>query len=215
MGINTSRSPRANRTFRAKPNTDPHTKQWQLRKLAEATLGEGNLRNAVKLPEGGDLNEWIAHNTIDFYSHLNMLYGTIADFCTPQTCPTMNAGPQYEYLWQDTRSDQFKRPTRMCANNYIENLLEWVERLVTDEQLFPSKSGIEFPRSFNSTVKQILRRLFRIYAHIYCAHFAVVVAMGQEAHLNTSFKHFIYFVKEFDLIDKKDMEPIRELVEGI
>ena len=32
----------------------------QLRKLADATLGSGNLRNAVKLPEGEVVDEWIA-----------------------------------------------------------------------------------------------------------------------------------------------------------
>jgi MOB kinase activator 1 len=33
-----------------------------LRQFAEATLGSGSLRKAVKLPEGEDLNEWLAVN---------------------------------------------------------------------------------------------------------------------------------------------------------
>lgn len=36
------------------------TKQYQLRRYAEQTLGSGNLRSAVALPEGEDANEWIA-----------------------------------------------------------------------------------------------------------------------------------------------------------
>jgi hypothetical protein len=36
------------------------TKQYQLRRYAEQTLGSGNLRSAVALPEGEDTNEWIA-----------------------------------------------------------------------------------------------------------------------------------------------------------
>lgn len=36
------------------------SKPFQLRKYAEQTLGSGNLRNAVVLPEGEDANEWIA-----------------------------------------------------------------------------------------------------------------------------------------------------------
>lgn len=32
-------------------------------KHAAATLGSGNLRNAVQLPEGEDVNEWIAVNS--------------------------------------------------------------------------------------------------------------------------------------------------------
>lgn len=34
----------------------------QLRKHIDATLGSGNLREAVKLPPGEDLNEWLAVN---------------------------------------------------------------------------------------------------------------------------------------------------------
>ena len=32
-------------------------------KHAEATLGSGDLRQAVMLPEGEDLNEWVAVNS--------------------------------------------------------------------------------------------------------------------------------------------------------
>jgi hypothetical protein len=48
------------------------------------TLGSGNLQLAVKLPEGEDQNEWIAVNTVDFFNQLNMLYGTLTEFCTPE-----------------------------------------------------------------------------------------------------------------------------------
>ena len=38
------------------------TSSYQLRQFAEATLGSGSLRKAVQLPEGEDLNEWLAVN---------------------------------------------------------------------------------------------------------------------------------------------------------
>ena len=56
-------------------------------------------------------------------------------------------------------------------------------------------TGVPFPRNFLSIAKTILKRLFRVYAHIYHQHFPEVVQLGEEAHLNTSFKHFIYFVQ--------------------
>ena len=43
--------------------TTKGTSSWQLRQFAEATLGSGSLRKAVKLPEGEDLNEWLAVNS--------------------------------------------------------------------------------------------------------------------------------------------------------
>lgn len=39
------------------------TNSYQLRQFAEATLGSGSLRKAVKLPEGEDLGEWLAVNS--------------------------------------------------------------------------------------------------------------------------------------------------------
>lgn len=44
------------------------TSSYQLRQFAEATLGSGSLRKAVKLPEGEDLNEWLAVNGKEDYN---------------------------------------------------------------------------------------------------------------------------------------------------
>uniref|UniRef100_A0A803PHG2 MOB kinase activator-like 1A n=1 Tax=Cannabis sativa TaxID=3483 RepID=A0A803PHG2_CANSA len=64
-----------------------------LRKHIDATLGSGNLREAVKLPTGEDLNEWLAVNTVDFFNQVNLLYGTLTEFCTAENCPTMTVTP--------------------------------------------------------------------------------------------------------------------------
>ena len=55
--------------------------------------------------------------------------------------------------------------------------------------------GVPFPKNFSQIAKTILKRLFRVYAHIYHQHFSEVVKLREEAHLNTSFKHFIFFVQ--------------------
>jgi MOB kinase activator 1 len=60
-----SGSPSSNARTRGqfKPQrTGKGTTSYQLRQFAEATLGSGSLRKAVKLPEGEDLNEWLAVN---------------------------------------------------------------------------------------------------------------------------------------------------------
>lgn len=56
-------------------------------------------------------------------------------------------------------------------------------------------AGVPFPKNFMSVAKTILKRLFRVYAHIYHQHFDSVMRLQEEAHLNTSFKHFIFFVQ--------------------
>lgn len=49
-------------TFRPK-KAEAGTKLGQLRQYAEATLGTGSLRQVVLLPEGEDLDEWLAVNS--------------------------------------------------------------------------------------------------------------------------------------------------------
>ena len=58
------------------------------------TLGSGNMDMAVELPSGEDLSEWLAVNTIEFYNEMNILYGTLVEFCSNETCPIMSAGPK-------------------------------------------------------------------------------------------------------------------------
>ncbi|KAG8821324.1 Mitotic exit network component [Serendipita sp. 401] len=197
------------RTFRPRKDAPEGTKQYQLRKYAEATLGSGNLRAAVILPEGEDLNEWLAVHTVDFFNHLNMLYGTVTEFCTPEECPVMTAGPRFEYFWED--GVKYKRPTKLSAPDYVDALMNWAQGILDDETIFPNKIGVPFHRNFRETVKTIMRRLFRIYGHLYSNHFDQICALGIEAHLNTSYRHFYLFITEFDLVDKKELAPLDDL----
>ncbi len=140
-----------------------------------------------------------------------MLYSTISEFCTPQSCPTMTAGPKFEYLWADGVA--YKQPTRLPAPQYVECLMSWVQSQLDNESIFPSKIGVPFPKNFIAIVKTIFKRLFRVYAHIYHSHFEQIVDLGEEAHLNTITKHFIYFVQEFDLVNDKELAPLQDLIE--
>ena len=82
---------RTRNQFRPRPGGKGGATSYQLRQYAEATLGGGSLRKVVKLPEGEDENEWLAVNMVDFYNQINLLYGAITEFCSPQTCPEMKA----------------------------------------------------------------------------------------------------------------------------
>jgi MOB kinase activator 1 len=67
-GINSPGSPFSNARTRGQFKPQRTTKgnsSYQLRQFAEATLGSGSLKKAVKLPEGEDLNEWLAVNGED------------------------------------------------------------------------------------------------------------------------------------------------------
>jgi len=202
-----------NKTFKPLKNHPKNGKRHKLSEYAKATLGSGNMRSAVVLPKGEDLNEWLAVNTVDFFNEISLLYGTITEFCTPSTCSVMSAGPQYEYLWAD--GVKVKKPIKVSAPEYVDLLMSWVETQLNDEHIFPLQLGTPFPKNFQAIVRVIFKRLFRVYAHIYHSHFQKIVGLGAEAHLNTCFKHFIYFVHEFKLIDPKELQPLRDLIDSL
>lgn len=104
---------RSDRARRVYWHTGPRADARAANRYAEATLGSGNLRLAVILPEGEDLSEWLAvnsqsdclavaatasiaetrgHAAVDFFNQINMLYGTITEFCSKEECPVMSAG---------------------------------------------------------------------------------------------------------------------------
>ena len=72
-----------------------------------------------------------------------------------------------------------------------------------------------FPATFEDTVRTILKRLFRVYAHIYHSHLDAIQALEAEAHLNTCLKHLVYFVRTFALIDEKELAPLQDVIDLI
>lgn len=54
----------------------------------------------------------------------------------------------------------------------------------------PARSGTDasYPKDFKKTAMTIFKRLFRVFAIIYCSHFDNIEQLGAAAHLNTSFK---------------------------
>lgn len=127
----------------------------------------------------------------------------------------------------------------MSAPEYIEHLMTWVQSNIDNEQMFPSRIGainymailhtlysvefnsntligVPFPKTFPSLLRQIFKRLYRVYAHIYCHHYPVIVHLGLEPHLNTSFKHYVLFINEHNLASGKDFwGPLGDLVDSM
>lgn len=87
----------------------------------------------------GNLMSGIFYAAVDFFNQINMLYGTITEFCTEESCPIMSAGPKYEYHWADGQT--VKKPIKCSAPKYIDYLMTWVQDQLDDENLFPSKIG--------------------------------------------------------------------------
>ncbi|KDD74003.1 Mob1/phocein family protein [Helicosporidium sp. ATCC 50920] len=164
--------------------------------------------------KGEDLNEWLAVNVVFFYNTLSVLYQVLDEtLCTAHRCPTMSAGPQYEYLWAD--GVNVKTPVKLPAPAYVNALFDWVEAQLDDQSIFPQRYGEPFPADFQPRVRTILRRLFRVYAHVYHSHFRQIQRLELEPHLNMCFKHFVLFTKRMKLIDDRELEPVKELVDRV
>jgi len=110
-------------------------------------------------------------------------------------------------------SNGLKKPIACTAPLYVDYLMTWVQDQLDDEEVFPSHIGKQFPSNFAQVAKTIMKRLFRIYAHVYHQHFKTIEQLKAIEHLNTSFKHFILFVKEFDLIESKELAPLQDLID--
>jgi MOB kinase activator 1 len=41
------------------------------------------------------------------------------------------------------------------------------------------------------------------------------VQLGEEAHLNTNFKHLYLFIQEFKLVDPAEMQPLDALIQRL
>lgn len=129
------------RTFRPKRRFEPGTQRFELYKKAQASLKSGlDLRKVVQLPEGENLNDWIAVHVVDFFNRINLIYGTVSEYCTERTCPIMSGGQRYEYRWQD--GEDYKKPTKLAALKYMTLLMDWIESLINDEDIFPTRVGV-------------------------------------------------------------------------
>lgn len=157
-------------TFRSRKEFARGTLRYSLHKQAQASLNSGiNLRAAVKLPPGEDLNDWIAvHGTcidlcrkflqqqgdwrsiifttnniipvVDFFNRINLIYGIVSEYCDSASCPTMSGGARFEYLWAD--GEKYKKPTALPAPQYVSLLMDWIEAQINNETIFPVLTGI-------------------------------------------------------------------------
>ncbi|XP_012688155.1 MOB kinase activator 2-like isoform X3 [Clupea harengus] len=168
-----------------------------------------DLKELVVLPPEIDLNEWLASNTTTFFNLINLQYSTISEFCTGDTCQAMTAACNTILLWQDEKGKKIK----CTAPQYVDFVMSSVQKIVTDEDIFPTKYGKEFPNTFETLVKKICRFLFHVLAHIYWAHFKETVALDLQGHLNTLYAHFIVFIRVFNLVDPKEICIMDDLSE--
>lgn len=200
-------------TFKVKNNSlhmvpsaavKPYLKDHYLSKR----ITDVNLLSLSALPHGLDQQEWIATNTVSFFHNTTILLGALSDFCSTTTCPA-NKGPRnILYEWTDDQGKKMK----CLAPQYIDYAMCYIQELLTDERVFPSKSGLSFPPGFTFLIQKVFVMLFRTLAHMFSAHYQDSVTMELHPHLNTLMLHFITFSHTFKLLDPAETAPIDDLI---
>lgn len=170
----------------------------------------GKLQQLIRLPPSTDIHEWLATNTLAFFTQVNVQVEVISQLCTQVTCSQMTAGCQTFEIESDK-----KKKAKMHAKQYIDTVMTNIQKQLENEHIFPTKFGLEFPYDFVQIVRKIFRQYFIIFAHIYFHHFLEFKRLQLHDGLNTLFLHFTYFVTEFSLVDPKELSILEDLVERL
>uniref|UniRef100_A0A8C4RW99 MOB kinase activator 2 n=1 Tax=Erpetoichthys calabaricus TaxID=27687 RepID=A0A8C4RW99_ERPCA len=168
-----------------------------------------DFKKLVSLPDGLDLAEWIASNSISTYFQVQC-----QNFCTGTSCPVTDAYLSnlhlcfYRiYYWHDEQGKKLK----CSAPLYTDYAMSYIQELLEDENVFPTKTGSTFPPGFIFMAQKIFLYLFHILAHFYWAHFQEIARLELHPHLNTLYFHFISFSQEFKLLEPQETAIMDEL----
>lgn len=162
------------------------------------------------------------------------------NICDATTCPKMAAGPNHSYTWLNSRYE----PVELPAFEYITLMQRWISGKTDNTNVFPtdpagvsyalnpalgsspSLSSISgdgedwvgrrsgFPKEFMSICQTIFLQMFRVYAHLYHAHFVEpFYHLNLEKQLNSCFSHFLLTATNLDLLRPLELEPMQPLID--
>mmetsp|Transcript_3758 Transcript_3758/g.5877 ORF Transcript_3758/g.5877 Transcript_3758/m.5877 type:complete len:224 (-) Transcript_3758:1232-1903(-) len=194
------------------------TMRDRLHAYTKRTLGAGgSIHQAVALPPNESCAGWVAVHAIDFYNDICLIWQVMA---SDPYLTSFRAGEGFpsgvEYRWSSSPEEQ---AVSVSAPQYIEMVLQWIAEQINDQQKFPEdeedEKRVYSTPQFAALCGQIFRRLFRVYGIIYSSFFGTLEALDMAPHLNTCFKHFLFFCTEFALLPEREVEPLEVLVKPI
>jgi len=173
--------------------------------FVETRPSDIDLITLVTKPDHVDVREWIATHTISLFHNINLIYGTISEYCTAETCPLMQGPCQTYYTWVEERGKKLK----CTAAQYIDYVMTFCQKSISNQKLFPTKYAHDFDGTFYVEMRKMHRYLFAVLSHLYYAHSQLLLHMQLHKHLNTVFAHFTLLNKKYELCC--DMECLEDL----
>ncbi|KAK7414303.1 Maintenance of ploidy protein mob2 [Neonectria punicea] len=160
--------------------------------------------------------------------------------CNSTSCPRMSAGVNHSFTWLNHR----REPVELPAHEYMTLMQRWISGKIDDNNIFPTDpSGISyahnpaitttplsqltnpgepewigkrsgFPDKFVEICQMIFRQMFRVYAHLYWAHFTEpFYHLNLEKQLNSCFSHFVLTATALDMLKPAELEPMQPLID--
>lgn len=163
-----------------------------------------------------------------------------SSLCNSTTCPRMSAGANHSFTWLNGR----REPVELPAFEYMTLMQRWISGKIDDTNIFPTDpSGVSyshspgsasaslsqltnpgepewigkrsgFPDKFFEICQMIFRQMFRVYAHLYWAHFTEpFYHLNLEKQLNSCFSHFVLTATALDMLKPAELEPMQPLID--
>jgi hypothetical protein len=160
--------------------------------------------------------------------------------CNATTCPRTSAGANHSFTWLNSR----REPVELPAHEYMTLMQRWISGKIDDTNMFPTDpSGISysnppsasaaslsqltnpgepewvgkrsgFPEKFIEVCQMIFRQMFRVYSHLYWAHFVdPFYHITLEKQLNSCFSHFVLTATALDMLKPQELEPMQPLID--
>lgn len=204
---------------------------------------KGNFLTLSARPKTVEQGEWVAHQVVEHYRNLWNFVRVIYEkeeggttICNSTSCPRMSAGGNHSYTWLNSRFE----PIELPAFEYITLMQRWISGKIDDNNMFPTDpAGVSyahnpqitttalltgpdewvgkrsgFPRDFFSICQTIFLQMFRVYAHLYWAHFTEpFYHLNLEKQLNSCFSHFVLTATALDLLKPQELEPMQPLID--
>ena len=203
-----------NKTTKVKKvySTSTQKRLSQLKHTSWSTLGSSNLHLIVQTPNGEDENDWVALHITDFYNELVILgeMATTSDDAEKFSAAGKGFPPGMIYKWREGKG---KKPQTVSGPEYVNYTLAYVDGVVNNPAVFPQTDEDKFPEDFIDVAKDLYVKLFRVFAILYGAFLESLKAMDVSQHLNTSFKHYVYFGICHSLMPpEKELTPLKTKV---
>ena len=158
----------------------------------------------------------------------------------PGTLYAYNWARNHSFTWLNSR----REPVELPAYEYMTLMQRWISGKIDDENIMPTDaSGVSyahnpsitttplsqlsnpgeadwlgkrsgFPEKFIDVCQMIFRQMFRVYAHLYWAHFTdPFYHLNLEKQLNSCFSHFVLTATALDMLKPQELEPMQPLID--